>query len=239
MSPVRSAVDDYGMINAGDRVAVGVSGGKDSLVLLMALKRLSMFYPKPFEIVGLTLDMGMDGVDLSPINELASDNNIEYHIKKTEIYNIIFNERKEKNPCSLCAVMRRGILIEYAKSLGCNKIALGHHYDDAVETFMMNLIHEGRIGVFRPVTYMSRTDVTVIRPLIYVEEGKVRSCAIRNNLPVIHNPCPANGHTQRQKTKELIVKLDKDYKNIKKRLFGAIQRAGIDGWNIDKNDEKL
>ena len=231
LSPIRRAVQDYDMINDGDKIAVGVSGGKDSVLLLVALKRLSMFYPKKFEVTGITLDSNTPGMDFSPIQRLCEKEQIPYIIKKTRIYDIVFNVRKEENPCSLCANLRRGALNNAALELGITKLALGHHNDDVLETFMMNLVHEGRIGCFSPVTYLDRKGVTLIRPMIYMTEGEVRACVNRNGLPVVQNPCPANGHTERQEMKNLLRSLEKDYKGVKERMFGAIQRADIDGWS--------
>ncbi len=174
LSYLRRAVEDYDMIAPGDRIAVGISGGKDSLALLCGLAALRLFYPHPFELVALTVDMGFPGTDYSEVEALCRELDVPYHVKKTEIATIIFDIRKEKNPCSLCAKMRRGVLHSTAKELGCNKVALGHHFDDVVETFMLNLFHEGRIGCFQPVTYLSRADITLIRPLVYMPEKDVR-----------------------------------------------------------------
>lgn len=237
---MRRAVEDYDMIQNGDNIAVGCSGGKDSTLMLLALNKLAQFYPKKFTVTGITVDTG-SGMDFTPLEKLCEDHGIPYIKKQTEIYNIIFNETKQKNPCSLCAKMRRGVLNETAKSFHCNKIALGHHNDDVLETFMLNLIHEGRLGCFQPVTYLSRTDVTVIRPMIYINEREIKSSVKRINIPIIKNPCPADGYTQRQDMKELLKNLDIDYKGLKIRMFGALQRSGIDGWekaNIIKFNDK-
>lgn len=237
LSYVRRAVDDYGMIEEGDRIAVGVSGGKDSLTLLAALAGLRRFYPKKFEIVAITEDMGFEGSDWSAVAEFCEKLQVEYKIEKTDIAKIVFDIRKESSPCSLCAKMRRGALNGSAKKFGCNKVALGHHYDDAVETFMLNLFFEGRIGCFRPVTYLSRMDVTVIRPMIYMPEKDVRAYASAAELPVVKSLCPADGNTQREEMKELLQTLDKTNKGLKYRVFGAIQRGEIDGWkNIGAPD---
>lgn len=232
LSLVRKAAEDYNMFEAGDKVAVGVSGGKDSVTLLAALSRLSHFYPKPFEVVAITLDPGFGGeqADFTPIEELCRELQVPYIIKRTNIGQIVFDYRKEPNPCSLCAKMRRGALHDAAKELGCNKVALGHHMDDVVETFMMNLVFEGRLGCFSPVTYLSRKDLTMIRPMIYLSEKEIRGAVRRNNLPVVKNPCPANGFTQRQNLKELLHTLDKDYHGVKNQIFGALKRSHIDRW---------
>ncbi len=235
LSRTRAAVDDYKMIQDGDKIAVGVSGGKDSVMLLKALCDLKRFYPAEFEIVAITLDMRFDNKDgdFSPIQKLCDEYGIEYVIHKTDLYEIIFNIRKEECPCSLCARMRRGILHDTAKQLGCNKIALGHHLDDAAETFMMNLLIESRIGCFAPVTYLSRRNITMIRPLIYVRETAIEQAVERLNLPVIESKCPANEKTKREDAKLLLQKLSDEYGDVPERIIGAMQRASIDRWNIE------
>ncbi len=232
LSHVRAAVDDYKMIEDGDRIAVGISGGKDSLMLLKALCELRRFYPAKFEIIALTLDMrfGNEDGDFSRIKAFCRENDVEYVIKSTDLYEIIFNIRKEKSPCSLCARMRRGILHDTAKELGCNKIALGHHLDDAAETFMMNLLIESRVGCFAPVTYLSRRDITMIRPLVYVREREVERVAERLSLPVVESKCPANENTKREDTKNLLKSLSEEYGDVPEKIVGAIQRANIDRW---------
>ncbi len=232
LSHVRAAVDDYKMIEEGDRIAVGISGGKDSLMLLKALCELRRFYPAKFEIIALTLDMrfGNEDGDFSKIKEFCRENDVEYVIKSTDLYEIIFNIRKEKSPCSLCARMRRGILHDTAKELGCNKIALGHHLDDAAETFMMNLLIESRVGCFAPVTYLSRRDITMIRPLIYVREREVERVAERLSMPVVESKCPANENTKREDAKNLLKSLSEEYGDVPEKIVGAIQRANIDRW---------
>lgn len=235
LSRTRAAVDDYKMIQDGDRIAVGVSGGKDSVMLLKALCDLKRFYPAKFEIVAITLDMrfGKEDGDFSPIQKLCDEYGIEYVIQKTDLYEIIFEVRKEECPCSLCARMRRGILHDTAKQLGCNKIALGHHLDDAAETFMMNLLIESRIGCFAPVTYLSRRDITMIRPLIYVREAAVEQAVERLDLPIIESKCPANEKTKREDAKILLQKLSEEYGDVPERIIGAMQRGSIDRWNIE------
>ena len=233
LSPVRRAVEDYQMIQSGDRICVGVSGGKDSVLLLAALKQLSRFYPKPFSVFGVTIDTGAPDMDFTPVRQFCEREQIEYVVRKTDIYDIVFDVRKESNPCSLCSVMRKGALNTAAVELGANKVALGHNYDDVLETFFMNLIHEGRIGCFRPVTDLSRTGLCVIRPLIYMTENSVRAGVKRCGLPIVVNTCPANGHTQRQETKELLDLLEQHYDGMKKRVFGALRRADIDGWGTE------
>lgn len=235
LSRTRAAVDDYKMIQDGDKIAVGVSGGKDSVMLLKALCDLKRFYPAKFEIVAITLDMRFDNQDgdFSPVQKLCDEYGIEYVIQKTDLYEIIFNIRKEECPCSLCARMRRGILHDTAKQLGCNKIALGHHLDDAAETFMMNLLIESRIGCFAPVTYLSRRDITMIRPLIYVRETAVEQAVERLDLPIIESKCPANEKTKREDAKILLQKLSDEYGDVPERIIGAMQRASIDRWNVE------
>ena len=235
LSRTRAAVDDYKMIQDGDKIAVGVSGGKDSVMLLKALCDLKRFYPADFQIVAITLDMRFDNQDgdFTPIQKLCDEYGIEYVIQKTDLYEIIFNIRKEESPCSLCARMRRGILHDTAKQLGCNKIALGHHLDDAAETFMMNLLIESRIGCFAPVTYLSRRDITMIRPLVYVRETAVEQAVERLNLPIIESKCPANEKTKREDAKILLQKLSDEYGDVPERIIGAMQRASIDRWNVE------
>lgn len=230
LSYIRRAVDDYEMIAEGDRIAVGISGGKDSLSLLTALAQLRKFYPKHFEIMGISIDMGLPDMDFSPVADYCRELDVEYRIIPTDISNIIFNIRRESNPCSLCAKMRRGALNKAAAELGCNKVALGHHFDDVVETFMLNLFFEGRIGVFRPVTFLSRTGVTVIRPMIYMPEKDVRYFASHAGLPVVTSTCPADKHTEREEMKQLLARLDREHKGLRYRIFGAIQRGGVDGF---------
>ena len=229
LSRVRRCVEDYDMIHAGDRIAVGVSGGKDSLTLLLALARLREFYPLPFHLEALTVNMG-GGMDFAPVGRLCEELGVPYTELKTDIAHIIFDLRQEKNPCAMCAKMRRGALHDAMAERGLNKIALGHHYDDAVETFFLSLFYEGRLSCFQPVTYLDRTGVTQIRPLLYCGEGLVRNAAARNNLPVVHNPCPANGNTRRQEVKELIASLSGQYPKLKDYVFGAMQRLPLPEW---------
>ena len=234
LSLTRRCVEDYEMIQPGDRIAVGVSGGKDSLTLLMALAKLREFYPVPFTVEAVTLDMGAangrPGMDFSPIAELCRELEVPYTILNSEIQHIIFDIRKEKNPCSMCAKMRRGALHEAMKQRGLTKIALGHHYDDAVETFFLSLIFEGRLSCFQPVTYLDRTGITQIRPLLYCGESLIRHTAQRLQLPVVENPCPADGNTRRQEIKELVYELQGRYPGLKARTFGAMQRLPLPAW---------
>ena len=231
LSYTRRALDDYSMLQAGDRVAVGVSAGKDSLTLLCAMAELRRFYPVPFELHAVTIDMGFrEKIDFSPIQKLCDELNVPYTVIPTEISKIIFEVRKEPSPCSLCAKMRRGALHNAAKELGCNVVALGHHFDDAVETFMLNLFFEGRLGCFSPVSYLSRTDLRLIRPMIYLPEKDVRYFANKAELPVVKSPCPADGNTQREEMKQLLAKLDRENKGLRYRIFGAMQRGEISGF---------
>lgn len=232
MGLVRRCIEDYRMIEPGDRIAVGVSGGKDSLTLLTLLAALREYVPYSYDLTAITIDMGLGGMDFSPVAELCARLNVPYLVKKTEIGPIIFDYRKEKNPCSMCAKMRRGALNDLMREQGYNKIALGHHYDDAVETFLMSLLFEGRIGCFEPVTYLDRTGVTQIRPMLYLTEGMVRTFAAEHDLPVVHNPCPADKHTKRQEIKELVAVLSKTYPDLKTRVFGAMQRLPLPQWGV-------
>ena len=230
LSYTRRAVDDYDMIRDGDKIAVGVSAGKDSLTLLCALAELRRFYPKKFELCAITIDMGFEGTSFDKIAALCEKLDVPYTVVPTEISKIIFDVRKEKNPCSLCAKMRRGALHTAAKELGCNTVALGHHFDDVVETFMLNLFFEGRIGCFQPVTYLSRMDIRLLRPMIYMPEKDVRYFAKSADLPVIKSSCPADGNTQREAMKQLLAKLDRENKGLRYRIFGALQRGNVDGF---------
>ena len=234
LSLTRRCVEDYEMIQPGDRIAVGVSGGKDSLILLVALAKLREFYPAPFTVEALTLDMGAaegrPGMDFSPIADLCRELEVPYTILNSEIQHIIFDIRREKNPCSMCAKMRRGALHGAMQERGRTKIALGHHYDDAIETFYMSLIFEGRLSSFQPVTYLDRTGITQIRPLLYCGENLIRHTAQRLQLPVVKNPCPADGSTKRQEIKELIYELQGRYPGLKARTFGAMQRLPLPAW---------
>ena len=227
---VRRCIEDYRMIEAGDRIAVGVSGGKDSLVTLLALARLRRFLPTPFTLEAITLEMGMPEMDFAPVAQLCEELEVPYTRISVPVYEILFEERKEKNPCSLCAKLRRGSLNTALTERGISKIALGHHYDDAVETLMMNLLFEGRIGCFQPVTFLDRTGVTQIRPLLYCHEDEVQRIANREKLPVVHNTCPIDGHSRRQEVKELLASMEKTYPDLKQKIFGAMQRYPLYGW---------
>ena len=233
---VRRCVEDYNMIEAGETVAVGVSGGKDSLLTLTALARLRAFYPKPFQVQAITLETGMPDMDFSPVADYCEQLDVPYIRIAVPVYDIVFRERQEKNPCSLCAKLRRGSLHTALTERGIRKIALGHHYDDAVETLLMNLLFEGRIGCFQPVTYLDRTDITQIRPLLYCKEEDIRRMAARLRLPVGKNTWPMDGHSRRQEVKELISGLEGRYPDLKKKLFGAVQRYPLYGWDLTKEE---
>ena len=224
---VRRCVDDYDMIQAGDRIAVGVSGGKDSLVLLKLLAGLRQYMD--FQVEAITIDMGL-GMDYSGIEAMCRELQVPYTIVKTEIAPIIFDYRKEKNPCSMCAKMRRGALNQALLDRGLNKLALGHHYDDAVETFMMNLLFEGRLGCFQPVTDLDRTGIIQIRPMLYIHEKTGDSFARRYELPVVENRCPVDKQTKREEVKKLVYDLSATYPDLKERIFGAMQRLPLPEW---------
>ena len=226
---VRRCVEDYDMIAPGDRIGVGVSGGKDSLALLVFLSELRKYNHNPFEIEAITIDMGL-GMDYSGIENLCRELDVPFRLVKTEIGPIIFDHRKEKNPCSMCAKMRRGALNQALLDGGMNKLALGHHYDDAVETFVMSLIYEGRISCFQPVTDLDRTGIIQIRPMLYIHEKTIDSFVTRNELPVLQNRCPVDKHTKREEIKQLVYDLTATYPDFKERVFGAMQRLPLPEW---------
>lgn len=231
LSYVRRAVDDYHMIEEGDRIAVGISGGKDSLTLLYALHGLMRFYPKRFQIHAVTVDLGFSNLNLDKIRQLCEDLGIEYTIVKTDIAKIVFEERREENPCALCAKMRKGALNDAIKAAGCNKVAYAHHKDDMVETMLLSLIYEGRFHTFAPVTYLDRTGLTVIRPLMYMNEADVIGFVNKYDLPVVKSPCPADGHTKREYVKKLLRQLNLENPGVKERMFTAIQTGNLKGWS--------
>ena len=227
---VRRAVDDYNMIEEGDKIAIGISGGKDSLTLLYALHGLMRFYPNRFQIHAITVDLGFDNLNLDKIRELCEELQVPYTILKTDIAQIVFEERKESSPCSLCAKMRKGALNQAIKEAGCNKVAYAHHKDDVVETMMMSLIYEGRFHTFSPVTYLDRTDLKVIRPLIYVNEADVIGFVHKYNVPVVKSPCPVDGYTKREYVKNLLKQINTDAPGVKNRMFTAICSGTLKGW---------
>ncbi len=235
LSEVRKAVDDYHMIAEGDKIAVGISGGKDSLTLLYALSSLRRFYPHPFELVAVTVDLGFANLDLSEIKKLCEKLEVPYTVVKTQIGQIVFEQRQENNPCALCAKMRKGALNEAMKQLGCNKIAYAHHMDDVVETMMLSLLYEGRFHTFSPVTYLDDTGLTVIRPLIYMKEADVIGFVRKYEVPVVKSPCPADGHTKREYVKQLLKQLNTENPGVKQRMFTAIQNVcdNLKEWNKD------
>ena len=233
LSYTRRAVDDYHMIQKGDVIAVGISGGKDSLALLYALHGLRRFYPETFEIKAITVDLGLGIQNLDKIDALCKELGVDYHVVKTEIGKIIFDDRQESNPCSLCAKMRKGALNETALKIGCNKIAYAHHRDDVIETMLLSLIYEGRFHTFSPNTFLDRTGLYVIRPMIYVDEYNIIGFKNKYNLPVAKNPCPADGNTKRQYVKELLLKLNHENPGVKDRIFTAITSGNIKGWQIN------
>ena len=230
LSHVRRAVDDYNMIQDGDRIAIGISGGKDSLTLLYALNDLKRFYPEYFEIHAVTVDLGFDNLNLDRIQELCGTLGVEYTVIKTDIARVIFEERKEENPCSLCAKMRKGALNQAVKKAGCNKVAYAHHKDDVVETMLMSLIYEGRFHTFAPVTYLDRMDLTVIRPLMYMNESDVIGFVNKYEVPVVKSPCPADGHTKREYVKNLLRQLNLENPGVKERMFTAVRTGNMKGW---------
>ena len=230
LSCMRRAVDDYNMIKDGDKIAVGVSAGKDSLTLLAALAEMRRFYPNKYELCAITVDMGFEGADFSRIAEFCRERDIEYNVVKTEIAKIIFDVRQESNPCSLCSRMRRGVLNSTAKEMGCNSVALGHHFDDVVETFMLNLFFEGRLGCFSPVTYLSQSDINVIRPLVYTKEKDIQHFCRHFPLPIEESLCPENHATERENMKNLLHELEANNKGLRHRIFGALCKGEIDGF---------
>jgi len=236
---LRKGIQEYDMIQNGDSIAVGVSGGKDSLVMLIGLKLLQKFIGIDYNIHALSIDPMFGGVpsDFSHIKELCSRYDIPFTVISTHIAEIVFDIRKEPNPCSLCSRMRRGALQNAALELGCNKIALGHNQDDVVETFFMNLFNEGRIDCFSPVTYLQEKKITVIRPLVLAPESEVTRAARRNIFPVLKSSCPADGHTNREDMRQFIIEMGKKNKGFSDKIFGALQRGNISGWG--KNNKSI
>ncbi len=232
LSHMRAACQQYEMIKEGDRIAIGVSGGKDSIALLAGMANLRRFYPEKFDIVAITLDPRFGGVDAdySEIEELCKKLDVEYIIKRTQLAEVIFDIRKESNPCSLCARMRRGALHDAAIAANCNKIALGHHLDDLAETFVMNLFNGGTLDCFMPVTYLSRKDIYMIRPMIFARESDCARVVRRENLPAVKSNCPADGTTERQEVKEMLSALEKKYGDVRSKILGAMQRKEINGY---------
>lgn len=231
LSQVRRAADNYEMIQDGDKIAVGISGGKDSLTLLYALSTLRRFYPHPFELHAVTVDLGFENLNLGKIEALCKELDVPYTIVPTQIASIVFDQRKEKNPCALCAKMRKGALNEAIRGAGCNKIAYAHHKDDVVETLMLSLIYEGRFHTFAPVTFLDRMNLTVIRPLVYMKEADVIGFVHKHDVPVVKSPCPADGHTRREYVKQLLRQLNLENPGVKDRMFTAVQ-SGLEEWRV-------
>lgn len=232
LGPLRAAVQRYGMIGEKDRVAVGVSGGKDSLTLLVLLAKLRRFYPLPFTLTAITLDpcFGGEETDFGPVEALCRELEVPYHLRRTRLWEVVFQERRETNPCSLCARMRRGALHRAAQEYGCNVVALGHHQNDAAETFLMNLLEGGTLDCFSPKSYLDRRQLTLIRPMIFLDEKEIAAYCLQAGLPVVKSRCPADGCTGRQRTKELLASLSAQYGPLDAKILGAMQKAGIGGW---------
>ncbi|MBE5871567.1 MAG: tRNA 2-thiocytidine(32) synthetase TtcA [Lachnospiraceae bacterium] len=230
LSYTRRAIDDFHMIEEGDKIAVGISGGKDSLALVYALHELMRFYPKHFTIHGITVDLGFKNLNLDAVRNFCESLGVPYTVVPTEIAQIVFDARKETNPCSLCATMRKGALNSTIKELGCNKVAYAHHKDDVVETMLLSLIYEGRFHTFSPMTYLDRKEVTVIRPFVHINEADIIGFQRRYDLPVAKSPCPADGNTRREYVKQLLKQLNQENPGVKERMFTAIMNGDIQGW---------
>ena len=220
LSLLRKACSEYNLIENGDKICVGLSGGKDSLTLLKALKLYQKFSTEKFELCAVSVDLSGGKCDYSEIEKFCKELDVEFTKVNSDVFEVVFEIRKEKNPCSLCANMRRGILNSTAKSLGCNKVALGHHKDDFLETFLMSLFYEGRLSTFKPKSYLSRVDLTMIRPLIYCDEEDIKR--VSKDFPILFNPCPADKHTQRENTKDILKELNKSFGGSKEKIFSAL-----------------
>ena len=238
LSYMRKAIDEFNMIEDGDKIAVALSGGKDSTSMLMGLKNLQRFYPKKFDIIGITVNPGFDFFDSALIENLCKSLDVEFVEVESHVKEIVFDIRNEKNPCSLCANLRRGILNSVAKEHGCNKIALGHNEDDVLETFFLNLLYAGRVDTFAPVSYMDRSDMTLIRPLMYAPEKYIKSFVKKNNIQIMNKACPMDGYSKREDMKKLIYGFQKDIPNIHANLMGAIKRSNIKGWSNNNCENK-
>ena len=232
LSYIRKAIDDYNMIENGDKIAVGLSGGKDSITLLMGLKALQRFYPKKFDLIAISVNPGFEFFNSEFLKATCKKIGVDYIEEKSNIKEIVFDIRKEKNPCSLCANLRRGILNSTAIREGCNKIALGHNEDDVLETFFLNLLYGGNINTFPPKSYMDRSKITLIRPLIYAPEKSIKTFIKKNNIEVMPKCCPMDGASKREDMKNLIWEFQKEIPNVKANIYGAIQRSNIKGWKI-------
>ena len=234
LSQIRKFCSEHNLIEDGDKIAVGISGGKDSIVLLSALKQLQSFYDKRFEIVGISVDLSNGKMDFSEIEKYCKEIKVPFYVKQTNIFEIIFDIRKEKNPCSLCSNMRRGVLNSYAKEIGCNKVALGHHMDDLIETFILSLFFEGRLSTFQPKTYLSKIDLTAIRPMLYVSEEQIIKAS--KTLPIVKNQCKIDKHTKREEAKLILQHLESKFKDAKDKILTALihpERNNL--WKINKN----
>ncbi|MBQ8185469.1 MAG: tRNA 2-thiocytidine(32) synthetase TtcA [Clostridia bacterium] len=230
LSTARQATERYDMIADGDRIAVGLSGGKDSAALLLALAKMQPFYPKKYTLCAVTVNLGFPDMPLEPLRAWCESLGVAYHIENTQIAKIVFDERREKNPCALCAKLRRGALMNAVQDMGANKLALGHHLDDAAETFMMTLMHEGRIGCYSPVTVYADRGISMIRPLIYSREKDIAAVVRAENVPIVKSTCPEDGHTEREEMKKLLREFDNAHRGLYKRILGAMERRQIDGW---------
>ena len=238
LSYIRKAVDDYNMIEDGDKIAVGLSGGKDSITLLMGLKALQRFYEKKFDLIAISINPGFDSFNTELLKKTCEQIDVTYIEEETHIKEIVFDARKEKNPCSLCANLRRGILNSVAIREGCNKIALGHNEDDVLETFFLNLLYGGSIGTFAPKSFMDRSGITLIRPLIYAPEKSIKTFIKKNGIEVMNKCCPMDGKSKREDMKNLIHELQKDIPTVKTNIYGAIKRSSIKGWQISNENDK-
>ena len=231
---MRKAITHFNMIKDGDNIAIGLSGGKDSITLLYALHRLQKFLPVKFNIIALTIDPGFDNFDVSNLEKICKELEVPYYVEKSFIKEIVFDIRNEKNPCSLCANLRRGMLNSFAKKYGCNKLALGHNQDDVIHTFFLSLFYEGSIHSFSPVTYLSRADLHVIRPMVYTPEKDIKHFINKSNISVMNKCCPMDGTSKREYSKTLFNNLSKDIPYLRESIFGAISRSSIKGWNIEE-----
>ena len=238
LSLTRQALDTYDMIDPGDKIAVGLSGGKDSLALLYAMKHLQKFYPKSFDLCAVTVDLGFGNFDLQAAKIFCQELSVPYTVVPTEISQIVFESRQESNPCALCAKMRKGALNKAAKDLGCNKIAYAHHRDDVIDTMMLSLISEGLFHPFSPKTYFDRMDLFVIRPFLYVSEADIIGFKNRYQLPVCKNPCPVDGKTKREFVKNLIKSINTEAPGVKDRFFHAVSAGNIPGWPVNENNNR-
>ncbi len=230
LSRLRRCIDDYNLISEGDKIAVGLSGGKDSVALLLGIAELRRFYPKSFELLAITADLGFEGMDFAPLKDFCAGLNVPYKIIKTDIKELVFDIREEKNPCSLCSKMRKGALNDAIKEEGIKKLALGHHFDDAIETCVMSLFLEGRFHCFKPLTYMSRADTYQIRPMLYARESEIESLVEAEKLPIVKTTCPIDKHSKREDIKKTITELEKTYPDLKQKIFTAIKGLPLEGW---------